>query len=65
MVTRKQKPSPAGPRLPSERTPVPLPRQMFNDFTSSLFDSGKPGSPVVRPNDMAALRIELVNLTES
>lgn len=63
MVTRKQKPSPAGPRLPSKRTPVPLPPQMFNDFTSSLFDSGKPGSPVVRPDDMAALRIELVNLT--
>ncbi|QIL74376.1 hypothetical protein G7048_25715 (plasmid) [Diaphorobacter sp. HDW4B] len=35
---------------------------VFSDFTSSLLDGDKPGIPVVRSDDMVALRIELVNL---
>lgn len=30
---------------------------------TSLFDKSRPGKPVVRPSDLLALRIELVNLT--
>lgn len=71
MVTRKAPLRPVRPRIPIDPVPQPLPGplprplpgQLVNDFTSSLFDSQKPGLPAVRPDDMAALCIELVNLS--
>lgn len=38
-------------------------RPTVPDFTSSLFDSGKPGRAVVRTEDLLAIRIELRNLS--
>jgi len=51
------------PRPLPKPFPVPRPLPLVNDFTRSLFDAGTPGVPVVRAEDMAALRIELVNLS--
>lgn len=38
------------------------PRLYIQSSPTSLFDAGKPGKAVVRPDDLLALRIELVNL---
>lgn len=60
MVTKKNPPI-SGVDLDSGRLRYPLP--WLDDFTCSLFDRNKPGVVAVRPDDMTALRIELVNLT--
>ena len=71
MVTRRRTPgkSDAVPKkidpfrpFDTIHSPVIIPGLLNPSHTTSLFDTARRGQPVVRPDDMAALRIELVNL---
>jgi hypothetical protein len=53
---------PLEPFRPIETIPVLIPGLFNPSHTTSLFDTARRGQPVVRPDDMAALRVELVNL---
>ena len=53
---------PVEPFRPIDTIPVFIPGLFNPSHTTSLFDTARRGQPVVRPDDMAALRIELVNL---
>ncbi|MDE2402651.1 MAG: hypothetical protein KGL90_13395 [Burkholderiales bacterium] len=48
------------PKNPSVRPPLPIP--LAPSHTTNLFDASKPGQAVVRPNDLLALRLQLINL---
>ena len=49
----------AGPVIVDQLPPV----YYVNRPLTSLFDPARPGKPVVRPSDLLALRLELVNMT--
>lgn len=49
-----------GPAPPIVITPTPLPHLI--QYVGNLFSDSRPGLPVVRPDDLVALRIELVNV---
>ncbi len=50
-------------RAPIDVTPFPRPFPLAPSHTTSLFDGARRGKPVVRADDLVALRIELVNMT--
>jgi len=52
---------PAGPIAPQLDVQRP-PGAILQSAVSGLFQPGRPGRPAVRPDDLLALRIELVNL---
>jgi hypothetical protein len=56
-------PPPAVGRGPIDVTPLPRPFPFEPSHTTSLFDGARRGKPVVRADDLVALRIELVNMT--
>lgn len=41
---------------------IPNPLPLFVASTTNLFDASKPGQAVVRPSDLLAMRVQLVNL---
>ena len=49
--------------LDTTRASIVVDRLVNPSHVTSLFDGSRRGKPVVRPDDMAALRVELVNLT--
>ena len=52
---------PAGPIKPDLDIKLP-PGVLVQSVVSSLFQPGRPGKPAVRPDDLLAVRFELVNL---
>lgn len=50
-------------RVPIDVTPFPRPFPLAPSHTTNLFDGVRRGKPVVRADDLVALRIELVNMT--
>ena len=54
--------TPVDPRLPLARWTDVIPGLLDPSHTTDLFDPARKGRPVVRPDDTAALRIELVHL---
>lgn len=70
MVTRRLPSKPAGGVRPIglirpiDTIPIPvvIPGLLNPSHITSLFDTSHRGKPVVRPDDMAALRVELINL---
>lgn len=69
MVTRLPK-NPVGGIIPidlarpvdTSHLPVLVPGLLNPSHTTSLFDTARRGKPAVRPDAMAALRVELINL---
>ena len=52
----------AGGRVPLNVTPLPRPFPFEPSHTTNLFDGLRRGKPVVRADDLVALRVELVNM---
>lgn len=47
---------------PISQIPIPIPIPLAPSNTTNLFDSSKPGQAVLRPDDLLALRVQLVNM---